>query len=107
MKRKTGEEALRNILERAQQYDYDHGIVAYAFYDIKKKAFIAPESIHGINWYTGDLAIAHIVHTRIEAFFTLATLQDNDNAEIIPLIDTVFGLSPKPGWMENEIDQID
>lgn len=105
MKNKRLRKAIKEWTTAVHQNEAKEGIVGYALFDTVKQAFVTFEDVgHGpFEAYTGNIEVAYVADTRGEAFHTMMTeVEDNLDTKIIPLISNdLFGLSPKPGSLDD------
>ncbi|MEX7736957.1 hypothetical protein AB7B92_25495 [Klebsiella pneumoniae] len=105
MKNKRLRKAIKEWTTAVHQNEAKEGIVGYALFDTVKRAFVTFEDVgHGpFEAYTGNIEVAYVEDTRGEAFHTMMTeVEDNLDTKIIPLISNdLFGLSPKPGSLDD------
>ncbi|EDL0765740.1 hypothetical protein CNP37_16065 [Salmonella enterica subsp. enterica serovar Muenchen] len=110
MKNKKLKKAIKEWATAVHQNEAEEGIVGYALFDTVKRAFVSfADSDYGMsNTYTGNIEVAYVADTRGEAFDTMVTmLDDYFDVKIVPLIcNDLFGLSPKPGSLESNYNEM-
>lgn len=111
MKNKKMRKAIKEWATAVHPNEAEEGIVGYALFDTVKRAFVSfADSNYGQrNTYTGNVEAAYVADTRGEAFDTMVTmLDDYFDVKTVPLIwNDLFGLSPKPGSLESNYDNMD
>lgn len=109
MKNKKIRKAIKEWTTAIHQQEAEEGIVGYALFDTMKRAFVTFEDVGNgpFEAYTGNIEVAYVADTRGEAFHTMMNMvEDNLDTTIIPLIsNALFGLSPKPGSLDDNTSE--